>query len=95
MLLFVEIPGGALIYAIAGLVIFAGLTLFDFQRLRQMNEPPFATVASTRVPARTSIDFAPAAAPVRTTSLPSATALVGPLSVAFAVPFATTIRAAP
>jgi FtsH-binding integral membrane protein len=34
MLVFVQIPGGALIYAIAGLVIFAGLTLFDFQRLR-------------------------------------------------------------
>jgi uncharacterized protein len=34
VLIFVQIPGGALIYAIAGLVIFAGLTLFDFQRLR-------------------------------------------------------------
>ena len=33
-----EIPGGALIYAIAGLVIFAGLTLFDFQRLRQTED---------------------------------------------------------
>ena len=38
VLLFVEIPGGALIYAIAGLVIFAGLTLFDFQRLRQTED---------------------------------------------------------
>ena len=38
VLLFVEIPGGALIYAIAGLVIFAGLTLFDFQRLRQAED---------------------------------------------------------
>jgi len=34
VLLFVQIPGGAVIYAVAGLVIFAGLTLFDFQRLR-------------------------------------------------------------
>ncbi len=34
VLVFVQIPGGALIYAIVGLVIFAGLTLFDFQRLR-------------------------------------------------------------
>jgi FtsH-binding integral membrane protein len=34
VLVFVQIPHGALIYAIAGLVIFAGLTLFDFQRLR-------------------------------------------------------------
>lgn len=35
VLLFVQIPGGALIYAIAALAIFAGLTLFDFQRLRR------------------------------------------------------------
>jgi len=34
---FVQIPGGALIYAITGLVIFAGLTLFDFQRLRRID----------------------------------------------------------
>ena len=34
VLVFVQIPGSALIYAVAGLVIFAGLTLFDFQRLR-------------------------------------------------------------
>ena len=38
VLVFVQIPGGALIYAIAGLVIFAGLTLFDFQRLRQTQD---------------------------------------------------------
>ena len=38
VLIFVQIPGGALIYAIAGLVIFAGLTLFDFQRLRQTQD---------------------------------------------------------
>jgi FtsH-binding integral membrane protein len=38
VLIFVQIPGGALIYAIAGLVIFAGLTLFDFQRLRQAKD---------------------------------------------------------
>ena len=35
VLVFVQIPGGALIYAIVGLVIFAGLTAFDFQRLRR------------------------------------------------------------
>ena len=33
--IFVQIPNGALIYAILGLVIFAGLTAFDFQRLRR------------------------------------------------------------
>jgi modulator of FtsH protease len=38
VLVFVQIPGGALIYAIAGLVIFAGLTLFDFQRLRNTED---------------------------------------------------------
>jgi modulator of FtsH protease len=35
ILVFVEIPHGTLIYAIAGLLIFAGLTAFDFQRLRR------------------------------------------------------------
>ena len=38
VLVFVQIPGGALIYAIAGLVIFAGLTMFDFQRLRRIED---------------------------------------------------------
>ena len=38
VLVFVEIPGGALIYAVAGLVIFAGLTMFDFQRLRRTQD---------------------------------------------------------
>jgi FtsH-binding integral membrane protein len=35
VLIFVNIPGGELIYSILGLVVFAGLTMFDFQRLRQ------------------------------------------------------------
>jgi FtsH-binding integral membrane protein len=38
VLVFVQIPGGALIYAVAGLVIFAGLTLLDFQRLRRNDD---------------------------------------------------------
>lgn len=33
--IFVRIPNGSLIYSIAGLVIFAGFTLVDFQRLRR------------------------------------------------------------
>jgi FtsH-binding integral membrane protein len=33
--IFVQIPNSSLIYAILGLVIFAGLTAFDFQRLRR------------------------------------------------------------
>jgi uncharacterized protein len=35
VLIFVHVPGGSLIYSILGLVIFAGLTMFDFQRLRR------------------------------------------------------------
>jgi FtsH-binding integral membrane protein len=38
VLVFVQVPGGGLIYAIAGLVIFAGLTMFDFQRLRRTED---------------------------------------------------------
>lgn len=35
VLLFVSIPGGSVVYAVLGLVIFAGFTMFDFQRLRR------------------------------------------------------------
>jgi FtsH-binding integral membrane protein len=38
LLIFVNIPGGDLIYAILGLVIFAGFTMFDFQRLRRTDD---------------------------------------------------------
>jgi modulator of FtsH protease len=34
VLIFVNIPGAGQVYSILGLVIFAGFTLFDFQRLR-------------------------------------------------------------
>jgi FtsH-binding integral membrane protein len=34
VLIFVHIPGADLIYSVLGLVIFAGFTMFDFQRLR-------------------------------------------------------------
>jgi FtsH-binding integral membrane protein len=34
VLIFVNIPEGALVYSVLGLVIFAGFTMFDFQRLR-------------------------------------------------------------
>ena len=43
VLIFVHVPNGSLIYSILGLVIFAGLTMFDFQRLRRsqgMNSAP-------------------------------------------------------
>jgi modulator of FtsH protease len=38
VLIFVQIPGGAVIYAVVGLVIFAGLTSLDFQRLRRSED---------------------------------------------------------
>ena len=38
VLIFVNIPGGSLIYSVLGLVIFAGLTAFDFQRLRRSTD---------------------------------------------------------
>jgi modulator of FtsH protease len=38
VLIFVQIPHGQLIYAILGLAIFAGLTAFDFQRLRRSRD---------------------------------------------------------
>ena len=36
--IFVRIPNGSLIYAIVGLVIFAGFTMYDFQRLRRTKD---------------------------------------------------------
>ena len=38
VLIFVHIPGGAVIYSILGLVVFAGLTMVDFQRLRRSTD---------------------------------------------------------
>jgi uncharacterized protein len=49
VLVFVEIPHGALIYAVAGLVVFAGLTLFDFQRLRRTNDVRSAPLLATSI----------------------------------------------
>ncbi len=43
VLIFVNIPAGDLVYSVLGLVIFAGFTMFDFQRLRtntDINEAP-------------------------------------------------------
>jgi modulator of FtsH protease len=36
--IFVNIPNSALIYSIVGLVIFAGFTMYDFQRLRKTKD---------------------------------------------------------
>src|SRR5262249_52679658 len=38
VLIFVRFPGGELIYSVLGLVIFGGLTMFDFQRLRRSKD---------------------------------------------------------
>jgi len=38
VMIFVRIPNGSLIYSVLGLVIFAGLTMFDFQRLRRSKD---------------------------------------------------------
>jgi len=38
VLIFINIPNGSLIYSVLGLVIFAGLTMFDFQRLRRSSD---------------------------------------------------------
>ncbi len=38
VLIFIRIPHGELIYSVLGLVIFAGLTMFDFQRLRRSTD---------------------------------------------------------
>jgi len=49
VLVFVNIPNGALIYSIAGLVIFAGLILLDFQRLRQSDDIRTAPVLAASI----------------------------------------------
>jgi modulator of FtsH protease len=38
VLIFVRIPHGELIYSVIGLVVFAGLTMVDFQRLRRSSD---------------------------------------------------------
>ena len=38
VMIFIHIPGGSLAYSIVGLVIFAGLTMSDFQRLRRSTD---------------------------------------------------------
>jgi len=47
--IFIRIPNADLIYAIAGLVIFAGLTAFDFQRLRKARDIREAPVLAASI----------------------------------------------
>lgn len=47
--IFVNIPNGALIYSVVGLVIFAGFTLYDFQRVKQTQDIRAAPVLAASI----------------------------------------------
>ena len=49
ILIFVRIPHGDLIYAVLGLVVFAGLTVFDFQRLRRTKDLNSAPIIAASI----------------------------------------------
>jgi uncharacterized protein len=49
VLIFVNIPGGDLVYSVLGLVIFAGFTLFDFQRLRNNTDAATAPLLAASI----------------------------------------------
>ena len=49
VLVFVHIPGGDLVYSILGLVIFAGFTMFDFQRLRTSKDMSVAPLLAASI----------------------------------------------
>jgi modulator of FtsH protease len=49
VLIFVHIPGGALAYSILGLVVFAGLIMFDFQRLRRSTDLDSASLIAASI----------------------------------------------
>jgi uncharacterized protein len=45
----VNIPGAALAYSVLGLVIFAGFTMFDFQRLRRNTDAASAPLLAASI----------------------------------------------
>ncbi|HEX5192865.1 MAG TPA: Bax inhibitor-1 family protein [Solirubrobacteraceae bacterium] len=47
VLMFVAIPGGNVIYSVLGLIIFGGLTAFDFQRLRSAGMTAAPVIAAS------------------------------------------------
>jgi uncharacterized protein len=47
--IFVHIPHGDLVYSILGLVIFAGFTMFDFQRLRNNTDVAVAPLLAASI----------------------------------------------
>ncbi len=49
VMLFVTIPAGNVIYAVLGLAIFAGLTMFDFQRLRRAQQIESAPILAASI----------------------------------------------
>ena len=49
VLIFVNIPNGALIYSVLGLVIFAGFIMFDFQRLRRSSDVDSAPLLAASI----------------------------------------------
>jgi len=49
VLIFVHIPHGALIYSVLGLVVFAGLTMFDFQRVRRSKDMDSAPLLAASI----------------------------------------------
>ncbi len=49
VLIFVNIPGGSVIYSVIGLVIFAAYTVIDFQRLRRSTDISAAPVIAASI----------------------------------------------
>ena len=49
VLIFVHIPHGSLFYSIIGLVVFAGLVMFDFQRLRRSTDMDSAPLIAASI----------------------------------------------
>jgi FtsH-binding integral membrane protein len=49
VLIFVHIPGADLAYSVLGLVIFAGFTMFDFQRLRRNTDTAVAPLLAASI----------------------------------------------
>jgi FtsH-binding integral membrane protein len=49
VLIFVNIPGADLAYSVLGLVIFAGFTMFDFQRLRRNTDTVAAPLLAASI----------------------------------------------
>jgi uncharacterized protein len=49
VLIFIHIPGADLVYSVLGLVIFAGFTMFDFQRLRTNTDDATAPLLAASI----------------------------------------------